>query len=193
MPWSASFTHRRPATLPAGGPGARGLEGKRILSATAVSRKWIATGLIATGATLGLVCAGTGPVEASPRMTLDQCAAETTNPESDYTVIDSSDNTKCVTNPDGTFVYVWDAVITKGEYARGNVQLYPTTGKAARGDARRYARVYFIRGDKVLKKKVLIGSDGFVKFRRKLNQAGTWAVIVTRGGRTISTTIQVNS
>ncbi len=172
---------------------ARGWEGKSILSATELSRRRIATGLITTGAVLGLVCAGTGTAQAAPRMTLEQCAAQTTNPESDYTVVDDSNNTKCVSNPDGTFVYVWDSVIIKSEYARGNVQLSPTTGKAARGDARRYARVYFIRGNKVFKKKVPIGSDGFVKFRRKLNRTGTWAVIVTRGGRTVSTTIQVIS
>lgn len=152
-------------------------------------------------AVAGLLFPAVGPAAgATNRMTLDECAAQTTNAEANYTVVDSSDNSKCVSNPDGTFVWIMNETITEGRFVKGKVQFWPTNsraarkakrGKAARGDKRLMVNVYFIRGNKVLVKRLPIDSNGRVKFRRKLNLTGTWAVVIARGGRTLSTTVQV--
>lgn len=155
-----------------------------------VLTKRTATGLVAVMAVAGLLLpAAAQSAQAAPRMTLDECEAHASNPEWEYTVVDPGDNTKCTSNPDGSFIWVWDAVIEQDEYARGNAQFFPKTGKPVKKGLK--VTVYFIRGNLTLRKRVPIESDGSIKFRRKLKRSGTWAVIITRGGRTISTTINV--
>jgi hypothetical protein len=133
-----------------------------------------------------VVAAPSAPSPSLSVRSASQCAFS--SPENGYVVPDIAANTLCVVNKNGTWLFLKPAVIKKNQKVKVVAQIKKPM---VRGDVRTYARVTFLRGNKVIVKRVAINSKGRVGTKQRLTKKGKWAVVVTYRGQAISALVQV--
>lgn len=142
---------------------------------------------------VSIALVGTMATEANaapqPRISAAQCGATASShtDENGYVVVDPATNTSCTTNENGTFLWLGGTTVKKGRPVKIVARMLPTT----RGDVRPFARVYFIRGKTVIRKRVYLGRGGLLKLNQKLNKKGTWTIVAVYRGNRLSGTTQI--
>ncbi len=150
--------------------------------------------LLTTGLTVGLVASGMSAASAapSPRISANQCAVNA--PENGYVINDTTTNTKCTVNSNGTFMWASKAVAKwKKKKKKSQKVKFKASFKVVkpRGDAKQYVTYRFVRGNTVIKKRVPIKSNKRAVVNIKLPKKGTWAVVAKYKNKVVTTTIKV--
>lgn len=120
-----------------------------------------------------------------PRISPSQCGFNA--PNNGYVVTDPSTNTKCVTNANGTYMWVQGANIQRCK----NSAFVASFRIIPRGDVRQYVTYNFVRGNVVISKRVLLrpGQKASTAFQFKRN--GRWTVVARYNGKRVTTTVNV--
>lgn len=144
--------------------------------------------LIVSGMSVGLVASGISAASAAsqptPRVSSSKCASLAATQSAGYTVNDEKSNgTKCVIKKNGT----WQWTKAKGS-KRVAVK---TSFRVLRGDVRSYATYRFVKGSKVIVKRVKIKSGKQANVSVKLPKKGKWAVTATYRGAVVSSVMSV--
>ena len=143
-----------------------------------------------TGAIAGVMALGAASVfVATPAMADGQgpanCAYNA--PSNGYVVTDPATNSKCVTNENGTYMFVKGAVRKRCQASA----FLSSFRVIQRGDTRPYVTYRFIRGKTVVVKKVRLrpGKKAVAAFR--FTRSGRWTVISSYGGKRLTATVKV--
>jgi hypothetical protein len=118
---------------------------------------------------------------ATPRYTQNQCnLISETNPAG-YVVPDSSSNRDCIIG-NGVNITIQKSirknkrVFVRGTFKNKNIP---------------FVKIYFVRGATLIVRTVKVNKNGSFSVKQKLRKKGKWAVIISRGGKTASTTLVV--
>jgi len=152
---------------------------------------------LTTGLTVGLVASGMASASAAPaptpRISANQCAFNA--PQNGYTITDTAANNKCTINKNGTFLWSskafakWKRAQRKSE----RVKFKASFKVIPRGDVRPVVVFRFIRGNKVIKKRVRVNSAQRAGTSIRFPRRGTWAVVVRYKNKVVTTTVRVRN
>lgn len=143
------------------------------------------------GAIAGVIALGAASIlVATPAMADSQVPADCAfnAPSNGYVVTDPATNSKCVTNENGTYMFVKGAV-----KKRCQVSAFVSSFRVIqRGDTRPFVTYRFIRGKTVVVKKVRLrpGKKAVTSFR--FTRSGKWTVVSSYGGKRLTATVRVN-
>lgn len=132
--------------------------------------------------TLGMASMPTASAAPQPRFAPSYCSTISPTSENGYVVVDTTDNTQCVVDSNGTWLWTNGVRVAKGKGVVVRARICPVS----RGDVGNYATVYFIRGNIRVAKRVRIRSGCTIRARHKLNRAGNWAIVVTYRNQAVS-------